>query len=192
VTKGMVDTAGATEAWAREWTVTATASALNAGGPVGFYAGGQRGDANPPAGRSGLLYLQPPTEGVPAKIERNVHLGRAPKLNLVVAGNSPVGGVGGDWQLVIKVNGTAVGAPRMIDGAQGWQELSYDLSAFTGRDATIVIEGQPTGWYFEYVFEDSISLTDGGAAATVAPAENSAPSLRWSTGRSARQASAER
>jgi hypothetical protein len=43
----------------------------------GFYASGKRGDANPPPGRTGLLYTHPPVAGVPAKIEQQVHLGGA-------------------------------------------------------------------------------------------------------------------
>ena len=52
-------------------------------------------------------------------------------------------------------------APRPVDGAAGWLDLNYDLSAFAGRDATVTIEAQPTGWYCEYVFVDTISLTSG-------------------------------
>jgi len=43
----------------------------------------------------------------------------------------------------------------------GWLDLNYNLSAFANRDVTVTIEAQPTGWYFEYVFIDTIASTNG-------------------------------
>jgi hypothetical protein len=166
------------EAWVREWTVAATSGDLANGGPVGFYRSGPRGDANPPAGRTGMLYLHPPSPGVPAVLERRVRLGRSPVLHLSVAGNSPSGGVRGDWQLTVKLDGRPVGAPRTIDGGDGWRDLDYDLAAGAGRDALVTLEAAPTGWSFEYVFIDSISISSAGASVPPSSGIAAAPATR--------------
>lgn len=151
-----LDLSNATEAWAKEWTVTASATQIARDGRFGFYPTAERrGDADPNPGRKGLLYVHPPKPGIPATIERHVTLHQRPLLSLGVSANRTEGA---NWDLLVKVDGRTIGAKRTIDGRSGWQDLTYDLSPFANRAVTITVEVIPTGWHFEYAFFDYIEI----------------------------------
>ncbi|MBA7672796.1 hypothetical protein ES703_80983 [subsurface metagenome] len=155
--KSILDLSLAAEPWAREWSVLATTKDFTDGGGAGFYPEGVRsGDAHPNPGRRGILYLHPPTFEEPARIARTVTLtGERPILRLGVSGNRDADG---DWILLIRVNGEALEEERIIAGAKGWQDLSFDLSDFSGETVDIEIEGRANDWFYEYVFFDYIGF----------------------------------
>jgi len=70
-----------------------------------------------------------------------------------VSGNRDVDG---DWVLVVKVNGKPLGEKKVIAGAQGWQDLEFDLSPFSGQTVTIEIEAWANDWHYEYAFFDYV------------------------------------
>ena len=152
----VLDLSNATEAWAREWTVTASALSIANDGAFGFYeTAGRRGDASPNSGRTGVLYVHPQQPNVPARIERHVALGHKPILRMGVSANR---NADGNWDLLVKVDGRGIENRRTIEGRDGWQDLAYDLSAHANRTVTITIEVIPTGWHFEYAFFDYIEV----------------------------------
>ena len=150
----VLDLSNATEAWAREWTVLSTHMDFGGGKP-GFYSEAVRvGDANPNPGRRGILYLHPKSEQEPARITRRLTVtGPAPTLTMAVSGNRDTDG---DWALVIKVDGNPFAEERIIVGAEGWQDLTFDLSSFSGQTVIIEIEAWANNWYYEYAFFDYV------------------------------------
>ncbi len=150
----VLDLSKATEAWAREWTVLSTHMDFGGGKP-GFYSEAVRvGDANPNPGRRGILYLHPKSEQEPARITRRLTVtGPAPTLTMAVSGNRDTDG---DWALVIKVDGNPLAEERIIAGAEGWQDLTFDLSSFSGQTVIIEIEAWANNWYYEYAFFDYV------------------------------------
>ena len=155
--KSILDLSLADEPWAREWSVLATAKDFTAGGGAGFYPEAVRsGDASPNPGRRGILYLHPVTSEEPATIARTVTLtGERPTLRLGVSGNRDGDG---DWALLIRVNGKALEEERIIAGAEGWQDLSFDLSDFSGETVDIQIDARANDWFYEYAFFDYIRI----------------------------------
>ena len=150
----ILDLSKATEAWAREWTVLSTLTDFG-GGEAGFYSEPVRiGDANPNPGRRGILYLHPKNEQEPARITRRLTVtGPAPTLTMGVSGNRDADG---DWLLVIKVDGNPFAEERIIAGTEGWQDLTFDLSPFSGQTVIIEIEAWANNWYYEYAFFDYV------------------------------------
>jgi hypothetical protein len=157
VIAGVSDLSQASEAWAREWKVLSTAKNFAGGGRPGFYAKAVRiGDAIPNPGREGVLYLHPTTQQEPARIARRVTLtGPRPTLKMGVSGNW---NIGADWVLLIKINGQPLAREKMIAGMQGWQDLTFDLSAFSGQTVFIEIEARANNWFYEYAFFDYIRI----------------------------------
>jgi hypothetical protein len=155
----LLDLSQASEAWAREWKVLSTSENFAGGGKPGFYLEAVRsGDANPNRGRTGILYLHPPTQQKPATIARSVTLtGPAPTLRMGVSGNRDVDG---DWALLVKVNGEPLEEEKIIAGAQGWQDLTFDLSDYSGQTVSIEIEARANDWHYEYAFLDYIQIEE--------------------------------
>ena len=155
----VLDLSQASESWARQWMVLNTAKDFAGGGKAGFYPGTVRsGHANPNPGRRGILYLHPTNEQMPARILRHVTLtGPAPILRIGVSGNR---NVDGDWALLVKVNSKPLGRERIIRGSQGWYDLAFDLSAFSGQSVYIAIEARANNWHYEYAFFDYIQIIE--------------------------------
>jgi U3 small nucleolar ribonucleoprotein component len=76
-----------------------------------------------------------------------------------VSGNRDVDG---DWALLVKVNGEPLEEEKIIAGAQGWQDLMFDLSDFSDQTVSIEIEARANNWWYEYAFFDYIQI-DGEA-----------------------------
>jgi len=160
--QGVLDLSGAGEDWAREWEVLSTAKDFGGGGKAGFYPEAVRsGHAHPNPGRRGILYLHPPTQEEPARIARRVKLkGNKPTLRMGVTGNRDIDG---DWALIVKVNDEPLEKEKIIAGDEGWQDLSFDLSAFSGQNVDIEIEARANNWYYEFVFFDYIQVAERAA-----------------------------
>ncbi|GAG24086.1 unnamed protein product, partial [marine sediment metagenome] len=174
---GVLDLSQAPEVWAREWTVLSTLLDF-LGGKAGFYPEAERsGDANPNPGREGILYLHPISTEEPARLSRRITLtGPSPTLSIGVSGNRDVDG---DFALVVKVNGESLGEEKIIAGAQGWQDQTFDLSAYSGKTVTIEIEARANNWYYEYVFFDYIRVDEGSVGPLPTPYKDA---FRLSTG----------
>ena len=153
----VLDLSQASESWARQWMVLSTDRDFAGGGKAGFYPGTVRsGHANPNPGRRGILYLHPTNEQMPARILRHVTLtGPAPILKMGVSANR---NVDGDWALIVKVNGKPVGREKIISGAEGWQDLTFDLSPYSGQTVNIEIGVRANNWWYEYAFFDYIRI----------------------------------
>ena len=175
--EGVLDLSEAPEEWAREWTVLSTLLDF-LGGKAGFYPEAERsGDANPNPGREGILYLHPVSKEEPARISRRITLtGPRPTLSIGVSGNRDVDG---DFALVVKVNGEPLEEEKIIAGAQGWQDQTFDLSAYSGKTVTIEIEARANNWYYEYVFFDYIRVDEGSVGPLPTPYKDA---FRLSTG----------
>lgn len=149
------------EKWTDEWHVINTAIELPGGGRAGFYRRvGRTGDPSPPTGRNGILYLYPESSYKPARIIRkNIEVsGENPCLSLGVSASSIPRG---DWGLMVKVNGRQLFEEITISGAQGWQDLSFDLSIHVNQRVDIVIEASATNHRNAYVFIDYIGIDEG-------------------------------
>jgi len=175
--EGVLDLSEAPEEWAREWTVLSTIRDF-LGGKAGFYPEAERnGDANPNPGREGILYLHPISTEEPARLSRRITLtGPSPTLSIGVSGNRDVDG---DFALVVKVNGEPLGEEKIIAGAQGWQDQTFDLSAYSGKTVTIEIEARANNWYYEYAFFDYIRVDEGSVGPLPTPYKDA---FRFSTG----------
>ena len=162
--EGVLDLSVASEEWAREWTVLNTITDFPGGGKAGFYEEAIRsGHANPNPGREGILYLHPLSQKEPARLSRRITLtGPSPTLRIGVSGNREVDG---DWTLLVKVDGEPLEEQKVIAGAEGWQDLTFDLSAYSGETLDIEVEAWANDWYYEYAFLDYIQIGEEGVGA---------------------------
>ena len=67
---------------------------------------------------------------------------------------------GGDWQLILKLNGevvvdTPVSAETVTDG---WLTVDVDLAPYAGQTVKAELFNQPTGWFCEAGYWGEISL----------------------------------
>ena len=157
VPSGMLDLSKARETWAWDWTVMKTLMSFGGGGKPGFYEDPVKsGDANPNSGRKGVLYLHPTSQEEPARITGQIALkGNNPILKMGVSANR---NVDGDWALTVKVNGKPLDREKVIQGNQGWQDLTFDLSPYSGQTVNIEIEVRANNWWYEYAFFDYIRI----------------------------------
>ena len=157
--QSILDLSYADESWARKWKVLSTLKELPGGGKAGFYSEAVKiGAAHPNPERRGILYLHPPAQEEPVIIARKVTVtGSKPSLKMGVSGNRDIDG---DWALTVKVNGKPLEKEKIIAGAEGWQDLSFDLTAFSGQTVDIQIEARANDWYFEFVFFDYIQIEE--------------------------------
>ena len=111
--------------------------------------------ANGPTGTVyGLLRTHPPKPGVPVTLSRSLKVPYGdPRLHFDVLNS-----LGGDFKLVVRVNGETIrseviGNAPSPDGkpARFPQLRTFDISLepWEGKDATIELVNEPTGWYCE-------------------------------------------
>jgi len=163
----------AEEPWVAQWRVFDALVEFPGGGRSGLYRDAVRsGHANPSPGRQGILYLHPLTVATPVRITHSTVLeGSSPVLKLGVCGNRDVDG---DWLLVVNVDGARLAAERLVRGADGWQDLTYDLSGFSvGRPVQISVEAHANDWRCEYAFFDYLRIEDDVPPAV--PMEDATP-----------------
>ena len=108
-------------------------------------------------GRQNVLVTHPDDGATPAVIwrEGTIPAGMAPKLRLTVSHHD-----GGDWQLIVKINGdevvnTPVGKDTVTDG---WLTTEIDLAPYAGKSVKAELINQPTGWLCEAAYWGEISL----------------------------------
>ena len=166
----------AKEPWVVDWTAHDILIDFPGGGKSGLYLDPvPSGQAHPSPGRRGILYVHPAGASEAAKISHPVTLqGPAPVLQVGVCANRDPDG---DFLLVVTVDGARWGAAKRVAGADGWLDLAYDLSPFTGRTATVQLEVHSNDWQREYAFFDYIRIEDKPAPppAETAPEQASEP-----------------
>ena len=110
------------------------------------------GEAAPPKGAKGILYLAPPNESEPAVVEGVVRVPeRGGELLIRTAGN-----INSSYKLVVKAGGEELFSGE-IDGSR-WRTVRVDLSKWRGKAVKVELLGYPLGWFYNYIFIDSIEL----------------------------------
>ena len=112
---------------------------------------------------NGLLRTHPPKQGEPVVLSRTVKVPHGdPKLHFAVT-HSPRG----DFRLVVRVNGETVRSEVIGDAAapdgkpfRFPQMRTFDISLepWAGKDATIELLNEPTGWYCEAALWQDIRI----------------------------------
>jgi hypothetical protein len=149
----------AEEPWVMNWMAHDILIDFPGGGESGFYLEPvPSGQAQPSPGRRGLFYVHPAGPQEAAKIGYYLPLqGPTPTLKVGVCGNlAPAG----DCLLVVTIDGARWGPETVIRGTDGWQDLTYDLSPFTGKAAMVQLEVHSNDWQHEYAFFDYIRVED--------------------------------
>jgi len=143
------------EPWGKNFRVLVSASARIPGSRESF-GWKERpealGQAVPPSGAKGVLYLAPPNSSEPAIVEGRVRVPpRGGELLIRTAGN-----VNSSYRLVVRVNGRRVFSGE-IDGSR-WRTVRVNLSRWKGRTVRVELLGYPLGWFYNYIFIDNVEL----------------------------------
>lgn len=108
-------------------------------------------------GRQRVLVTHPDDGATPCIIWREgaIPVNTQGKLRLTVSHHD-----GGDWQLVVKINGqdvrsTPVSADTVKDG---WLTVDVDLAPYAGQTVKAELLNQPTGWFCEAAYWGEITL----------------------------------
>lgn len=109
-------------------------------------------------GRQRVLVTHPDDGETPCVLSRDIAVpaNADAKLRLTVSHHD-----GGDWQLVVRINGhevcnTPVSADTVTDG---WLTIDVDLAPYAGQTAKVEVVNQPTGWFCEAAYWAEIALT---------------------------------
>ena len=112
-------------------------------------------------GKSQVLMTHPLVEGRSCILSTEVNVPRDKKtvLKAVVSHHQVVGG---DWELILRINGS-IQKRQIISsetvGEDGWLEFTYDLSSFAGTpNLKIDLENSPTGWFCEAGYWASLEI----------------------------------
>jgi hypothetical protein len=156
----VIDVTGADETWVRDWDVTHTAVMIPGGGKAGFYDRPPRmGDTVPHPGRMGILYLYPESDYKPARIlQRNVEITRTTSALVIgaCANRTPRG----EWKLRVLIDNEPLGGDVVISDRDGWKDIVFNLSAYTGRRVDIEIQGHTSLRRGSHIYIDYIELAD--------------------------------
>jgi hypothetical protein len=101
-------------------------------------------------GRQNVILTHPLNKGTPCTLttETNIPKGKKTRLKVLVSHHN-----GGDWDLVIRINGATqkqVVIGKDTVNKDGWLEVSFDLTPFAGNNnVRIDLENKPTGWSWE-------------------------------------------
>jgi hypothetical protein len=108
-------------------------------------------------GKKNVVLLHPLDQEIGCTLKRvlAVPADGAPTLRIVVARDTR-----GDFDLVVKVDGKeALRKPMTKEAAPGcWATVTVDLGAWKGKQATVEIVNQPSGWSFEAAYFAEIAL----------------------------------
>ena len=108
-------------------------------------------------GRQRVLVTHPDDGATPCIIwrEGTIPAGTEGKLRMTVSHHD-----GGDWQLVVKINGQEVqSTPVSVDTVtNGWLTVDVDLTPYAGQTIKAELLNQPTGWFCEAAYWGEIVL----------------------------------
>ena len=111
-------------------------------------------------GLLGLVRTHPPKEGEPVTLSRTVKLPDGdPKLHFEVANE-----VKGDFKLVVRVNGiallsTTIDSPDRKQTGYHLRGFDISLAPWVGKEATIELVDEPTGWMCEAAVWHDVRIT---------------------------------
>ncbi|ADU96928.1 PAN/Apple domain-containing protein [Thermovibrio ammonificans] len=110
------------------------------------------GDAVPPEGAQGVLYLYPVTKVDPAVVEGTFKVPEnGATLEIRTAGN-----VNSSYLLKVAVNGKVV-LSKTVSGSR-WRVVKVPLDSYAGQTVTVDLLGCRKGWFYQYIFIDWIKL----------------------------------
>ena len=109
-------------------------------------------------GREKVLCTHPLDEQTGCVLTRTVAVPRDKQTTLrLLVGHDPQG----DFELIVRVDGTVV-LQKAVSPAtctQGhWLQQDVDLSPFAGREITLELVNQPTGWSYEAAYWGEIAI----------------------------------
>ncbi len=108
-------------------------------------------------GRERVLVTHPDDGATPCVIwrEGTIPANTKGKLRLTVSHHE-----GGDWQLIVRINGKdVVNTPVSADTVHdGWLTVDVDLAPYAGQTIKAELLNQPTGWYCEAAYWGEITL----------------------------------
>lgn len=140
-----ISLAGSSEAWTDHWEIQDTLLKSDQGLKAGFYRllpmnkGIRLAD-----GARGIVCLFPDSRYKHAKMVRRNFSVTSQNLYLtakVAASRIPPG----RWECQLSINGSRAFAPIIINGSEGWQELTFDLSKFLNQSVDIELEVRAVG-----------------------------------------------
>ena len=107
----------------------------------------------------GAVRTHPPKQGEAVTLSRRLKVPAGnPTLHFAVL-NAP----GGDFRLRVKVDGAAILSTRIGDYQGNWQgqHHAYDISLepWTGREVTVELVNEPTGWVNEAAVWHDVRIT---------------------------------
>jgi putative membrane-bound dehydrogenase-like protein len=108
-------------------------------------------------GRKVVVRTHPVNQQTPCVIRGTFSLPKESQPRLLVSvAHDPRG----DWQLVVRVAGQTLhnGLVSSQSTRKGWLDLSFDLTAFAGRDVEIELENRANNWAFEFGYWGRIEL----------------------------------
>jgi hypothetical protein len=108
-------------------------------------------------GRKNVLVTHPLNQETPCVLSRKVDIpvGKKSTLKLTVGHHAL-----GDWDLVVKADAKEL-LRKPVDkttAANGWLDVSVDLSEYQGKSILLELCNQPTGWCFEGGYWAMISI----------------------------------
>jgi putative heme-binding domain-containing protein len=100
-------------------------------------------------GRTNVLVMHPfEDRKTPAALEQKLAIDAARStLKFSVAADDR-----GDWKLTALVNGQTVKELVVDHTEPRWKNVTVDLSGYAGKEATVRLEGHPTGWSWEFSY----------------------------------------
>jgi hypothetical protein len=172
-TGGQVSLRGSSESWTRDWVIEDSARRSPQGLKPGFYRRlPSRLNISISGRATGLACIIPESRHKPAQLLARRFLVTEKSTHLFVraaAARSPRG----QWEFRLIINSEAFAAPFLIDGRDGWVNLVFNISAFTGERIDILIEAWETGRGREpSAFFDVITWMDRNANDTYNKSES--------------------
>jgi len=108
-------------------------------------------------GRKNVLVTHPLDKDTPCVLSRKVDLPAGKKTTLRLAvGHHPEG----DWDLLVRADMRELLRKTIgkTTAANGWLDVSVDLSEYQGKSILLELYNQPTGWCFEGGYWAKISI----------------------------------
>jgi hypothetical protein len=109
------------------------------------------------AGRPGVLRTHPIDRETPTVLVRKLRVPKNKRTRLVldVAHDAQ-----GDWQLVVRANGQPLQETDVASQttAQGWREVTVDLTPLAGQEVELQLENRANGWHYEFGYWGSVDV----------------------------------
>lgn len=109
-------------------------------------------------GRKNIIMTHPLDKTTPCVFSRDIDVQKDKNnvLKVVVSHHNK-----GDWELVIRVNGSEqkrITVGKNTVGEDGWLEVEYPLNSFAGNKITVDLENKANGWMNEAAYWSEIKV----------------------------------